>query len=61
LLLFDIWYCILGQIYAVGGHNGSKHLGSGEVFDPTTAKWRKMASMVTQKTGVYVVDFFSII
>ncbi|XP_060584738.1 kelch-like protein 8 isoform X1 [Ruditapes philippinarum] len=44
--------CFNGQIYAVGGHNGSKHLGSGEVFDPTTAKWRKMASMVTQKTGV---------
>lgn len=40
-------------MYAVGGHNGSKHLGSGEVFDPVTAKWKKIASMVTQKTGVY--------
>ncbi|XP_052795806.1 kelch-like protein 8 isoform X2 [Mya arenaria] len=44
--------CLNDQLYAVGGHNGSKHLGSGEVFDPYTAKWRKIASMVTQRTGV---------
>ncbi|XP_052276834.1 kelch-like protein 8 isoform X2 [Dreissena polymorpha] len=44
--------CLNDQIYAVGGHNGTKHLGSGEVFDPFTAKWRKVASMVTQRTGV---------
>ena len=43
-----------GQIYAVGGHNGNKHLSSGEVFDPTSGKWRKIANMVTQKTGVWV-------
>jgi len=41
-----------GLVFAVGGHNGSKHLGSGETFDPLTAKWKKIASMVTQKTGV---------
>lgn len=43
---------VTGQIYAVGGHNGSKHLSSGEVFDPSTGKWRKISNMVTQKTGV---------
>lgn len=49
-------FIFAGLVYAVGGHNGSKHLGSGEVFDPVTAKWKKISSMVTQKTGVYDVS-----
>jgi len=48
---------VTDQIYAVGGHNGRQHLGSGEVFDPHTATWRKIASMRTQRTGVYVIVF----
>lgn len=41
--------CVLGKVYAVGGHDGNEHLGSMEVFDPLTNKWMMKASMNTKR------------
>ena len=35
----------VGKLYAVGGHDGSEHLKSGEVFDPITNTWQSIAPM----------------
>ncbi|KPP79616.1 kelch-like protein 8-like [Scleropages formosus] len=40
-----------GKVYAVGGHDGSEHLGNMEVFDPLTNKWMMKASMNTKRQG----------
>jgi hypothetical protein len=29
-----------GLLYAIGGHDGTKHLRSGEVFDPSVNTWK---------------------
>lgn len=36
-------------MYAVGGHDGSEHLGNMEMFDPLTNKWMMKASMNTKR------------
>ncbi|XP_062867666.1 kelch-like protein 8 isoform X3 [Trichomycterus rosablanca] len=41
-----------GKVYAVGGHDGSEHLGNMEVFDPLTNKWMMKASMNTKRRGI---------
>ncbi|XP_046512107.1 kelch-like protein 8 isoform X4 [Equus quagga] len=41
-----------GKVYAVGGHDGSEHLGSMEMFDPLTNKWMMKASMNTKRRGI---------
>lgn len=38
-----------GRVYAVGGHDGSEHLGNMEMFDPLTNKWMMKASMNTKR------------
>lgn len=43
------YVCVLGKVYAVGGHDGNEHLGSMEVFDPLTNKWVMKASMNTRR------------
>ncbi|KAL4617321.1 kelch-like protein 8-like [Arapaima gigas] len=40
-----------GKVYAVGGHDGSEHLGNMEMFDPLTNKWMMKASMNTKRQG----------
>lgn len=39
----------LGKVYAVGGHDGTEHLGNMEMFDPLTNKWMMKASMNTKR------------
>lgn len=39
----------IGKVYAVGGHDGSEHLGNMEMFDPLTNKWMMKASMNTKR------------
>ncbi|KAL2099695.1 hypothetical protein ACEWY4_004089 [Coilia grayii] len=41
-----------GKVYAVGGHDGSEHLGSMEMFDPLTNKWTIKASMNIKRRGI---------
>ncbi|XP_017347784.1 kelch-like protein 8 [Ictalurus punctatus] len=41
-----------GKVYAVGGHDGSEHLGNMEMFDPFTNKWMMKASMNTKRRGI---------
>ncbi|XP_041107021.1 kelch-like protein 8 isoform X1 [Polyodon spathula] len=41
-----------GKVYAVGGHDGSEHLGSMEMFDPANNKWMMLASMNTKRRGI---------
>ncbi|KAG7266659.1 hypothetical protein CRUP_028376, partial [Coryphaenoides rupestris] len=41
-----------GKVYAVGGHDGSEHLGDMEMFDPLTNKWMMRASMNTKRRGI---------
>lgn len=41
-----------GKVYAVGGHDGSEHLGNMEMFDPLTNKWMMKASMNTKRRGI---------
>lgn len=41
-----------GFLYAVGGHDGSKHLNTGEAFDPKTSKWYNISSMTTPRRGI---------
>ena len=36
-----------GRLYAVGGHDGYEHLGSGEMFDPVKNSWTPIAAMNT--------------
>ena len=36
-----------GRVYAVGGHDGTLHLNSAEVFDPRTNRWEPLAPMNT--------------
>ena len=36
-----------GRLYAVGGHDGYEHLGSGEMFDPVKNCWTPIAAMNT--------------
>lgn len=43
------YVCVLGKVYAVGGHDGNEHLESMEVFDPLTNKWMMKASMNTRR------------
>ncbi|XP_076117870.1 kelch-like protein 8 [Mytilus galloprovincialis] len=41
-----------GLLYSVGGHDGTKHLNTGEVFDPKTNKWYNIAAMTTPRRGI---------
>ena len=36
-----------GRVYAIGGHDGTVHLNSAEVFDPPTNRWEPLAPMNT--------------
>ena len=51
LFIFVIMICInielTGRLYAVGGHDGYEHLGSGEMFDPVKNSWTPIAAMNT--------------
>ena len=38
-----------GTIYAAGGHDGTSFLSSCEAYNPTTDKWRTIASMGTPR------------
>ena len=44
-------YCVSyqGLLYAVGGHDGNKHLNTGEVFDPRASSWCNIAAMTTPR------------
>lgn len=41
-----------GYLYAIGGHDGTKHLSSGEVFDPVTNTWSNISPMGTLRRGI---------
>ena len=40
-------YDVAGKLCAVGGHEGTEHLNTGEIFDPATNKWNIIAPMAT--------------
>ena len=40
-------YLYAGKLYAIGGHDGTDHLNSGEMLDPQTNKWKPIAPMTT--------------
>lgn len=50
-ILINVFQILLpfpvGLLYAVGGHDGSDHLHSGEMFDPKTNLWSPIAHMAT--------------
>lgn len=48
-----------GKVYAVGGHDGSEHLGNMEMFDPFTNKWMMKASMNTKRSQTPLKIFHS--
>lgn len=50
---------LLGLLYAVGGHDGSDHLHSGEVFDPKTNSWTPIAHMATLRSVFSYVKYSS--
>lgn len=44
-----------GRLYAIGGHDGSEHLGSAEVLEAGSGGgWRAVASMGTKRRGIAV-------
>ena len=47
-----------GQLFAVGGHDGTKFLCSAEAYNPATDRWSPIASMATARGyhGVAVLD-----
>jgi kelch-like protein 8 len=45
---------VRNKVYAVGGHDGTFHLSSGEVYDPLQNKWTPMASMSTMRRGLAI-------
>jgi len=51
-----------GLLYAVGGHDGNKHLNTGEAFDPNASSWRDIAAMTTPRYIItqynYVMVFY---
>ncbi|CAB3398013.1 unnamed protein product [Caenorhabditis bovis] len=51
----------LGQLYAIGGHDGVTHLASAEVFNPKTGKWRRIAPMRLARRGIAVTALDSAI
>lgn len=45
--------CSGGLLYAIGGHDGTKHLKSGEVFDPALNTWKSSVKpMSTPRRGI---------
>ncbi|XP_021371205.1 kelch-like protein 8 isoform X2 [Mizuhopecten yessoensis] len=44
--------CASDLLYAVGGHDGTKHLNSGEVFDPKSNTWTSISPMSTPRRGI---------
>ena len=51
--MLKCWNLSSGKVYAVGGHDGSEHLGNMEMFDPLTNKWMMKASMNTKRLFGY--------
>lgn len=49
-----------GQIYAVGGYDGSAHLNTVERFNPLTNTWGPVANMASRRSsaGVAVMNDF---
>ncbi|CAJ0939577.1 unnamed protein product, partial [Mesorhabditis belari] len=44
----------LGKLFAIGGHDGEKHLDSAESFDPLRNKWTEVSAMNTARRGIAV-------
>ncbi|CAI5452374.1 unnamed protein product [Caenorhabditis angaria] len=44
----------LGDLYAIGGHDGVTHLCSAEMFSPAEGVWRRISSMSTARRGIAV-------
>uniref|UniRef100_A0A1I7UBJ1 BTB domain-containing protein n=2 Tax=Caenorhabditis tropicalis TaxID=1561998 RepID=A0A1I7UBJ1_9PELO len=45
-----------GNLYAIGGHDGTAHLASAEVFEPSIKLWKRIASMKTARRGIAVAS-----
>ncbi|EGT31030.1 CBN-KEL-8 protein [Caenorhabditis brenneri] len=45
-----------GNLYAIGGHDGSAHLATAEVFQPSLNLWKRIASMKTARRGIAVAS-----
>ena len=45
---------LAGQIYAVGGHDGTSYLNSVECYDPMTDTWTKMGNIASYRAGAGV-------
>ena len=43
-----------GRLFAIGGHDGERHLQSAESFDPETNRWAPVAAMHVQRRGIAV-------
>ena len=50
-----------GQLYVVGGNDGSSSLNSAERYDPKTHRWTTMSGMSTRRSsvGITVADIIS--
>ena len=49
MYVFDARRHDSGKLYAIGGHDGYDHLGTGEVFDPLKNAWTPIATMSTKR------------
>ncbi len=45
----ELIYAISDRLYAIGGHDGSDHLSSGEYYEPVTNTWKSIAKMNTSR------------
>ena len=45
-----------GRLYAVGGWNGSSHMGTNEAYDPATNTWTAKALLLTPRFGLAAVS-----
>ena len=52
--------CLQGQLYAIGGNDGTSSLSRCECYDPYVNKWRDIADMGCRRAGagVGVLDGF---
>lgn len=51
----------LGNLYAIGGHDGTAHLATAEVFQPSTKLWKRISSMKTARRGIAVASIGNVI
>ncbi|CCD74270.1 Kelch-like protein 8 [Caenorhabditis elegans] len=50
-----------GNLYAIGGHDGTAHLATAEAFQPSIRQWKRIASMKTARRGIAVASIENVI